>query len=107
MRRVIERQPHDFTRISQIGLPRILANCSNLHGVFGNHEDLALLERRWNRNEAVPTPQNATDRGEQVVRPDCRADFDPAADDYAVWTATDEPDIRFQVNPERLAGHSA
>ena len=65
------------------------------------------MEPRWDRNEAVPTPQDAADRGEQVVGPDGRADFDPAADDYAVWTAADEPDIRFEVNPERLAGHSA
>jgi hypothetical protein len=96
-----------LTRISQIGLPRILADCSNPNGVFGNHEDLALLEPRRNCNEVVSTPQNATDRGEQVVRPDRRADFDPATDDYAVWTAADEPDIRFEVNPERLAGQSA
>lgn len=65
------------------------------------------MESGWNRNEAIPTPQNTADRSEQIVGPDRRMDFDPPAGDYAVSTAADKPDIRFEVNPERLAGQSA
>ncbi len=57
--------------------------------------------------KAIAPSEHAADRGQQIITPDGRADFDPTARDYTGCRTGDEPDVCFEFSPDRFAGHSA